>query len=42
MISLLSAAAILAQASYWLLFRDETERLAEVYFDACVYPGGRG
>ena len=37
----LYAVIVLSQAVYWLLLRDETERLSEVYFDACVYPGGR-
>ena len=41
MIPVLYAVAILAQGVYWLCLRGETERLAEVYWLACLYPGGR-
>ena len=39
MIVWLYAVVIFSQAVYWLFLRDETDRLAQVYFDACVDPG---
>lgn len=41
MLGWLYAVVIVSQAVYWLFLRDETERLAQVYFDACVHPGER-
>lgn len=41
MIALLSAVVILAQAVYWLFWRERTEEMDSKVWDACLYPGGR-
>lgn len=39
-IFLLKFVAIMAQVVAWDL-REETNRLTQVYWDACLYPGGK-
>lgn len=41
MIALLYVTAILAQAAWWLFWKQDTEEMDSKVWDACLYPGGR-
>lgn len=41
MIGFLLLSWILGQGYYWLFLQPNAQKSADLYFDACVYPGGR-